>query len=445
MATYALGRLGVPISALRNAPTLSSKLLTVANSFRRQLRTKGLLNLCGEKRIIHSRLMMAKTHGTSTATFAEGDGTYLTKPVEFVRNIRINGRIDIGADAGGGTMKIGIIYATHEGTRKFIPLLVRKGGDKYDDLAALCTPNLTPFAEESSRFENIFQVLQFLIDDNEEVLLVGDYKFISSVIGHMGASSNHPCFVCDIPKENLASKGRVRSQRNNPSMSHTPLLKISPQRIVPPVLHLFLGIANKIIKNALPKYLDPNLIMQQIRMVRTIHTTAGGGLADLHDLNGSELRRFIKKGCVAKLLIATPQPQPGDVAASMDGSLRLMAIPLLQHWLEDLYPFLLDRQEWNKDRITHFQALVDEIHRTWLLTTSSPLFPKLHMLHHCVDFVKRYNFLGSASESPIESFHATYNALYDQHHLNSARNDPERLRRCLADVACAAMAAFVKL
>ena len=39
MATYVLGRLGVPISALRNAPTLSSKLLTVANSFRRQMRT----------------------------------------------------------------------------------------------------------------------------------------------------------------------------------------------------------------------------------------------------------------------------------------------------------------------------------------------------------------------------------------------------------------------
>ena len=445
MAKCVLERLDVPLSALLDASFWSIMLVTLSTSIRRQLRAADLLKLCGEKRIKAQRLLLARTHGTSTATFTTGVGTYLSRPLEFIRNIRRHGRIDIGGDAGGGTLKIGIIYQSHKGTRKFIPLVVRKGGDKYDDMAALLSPNLTTFLDESSRFKNIFEVLQFIIDADKDVLLVGDYKFISTVIGHMGASSNNPCFVCCVSKENLTLRGVGRSRRHNPSMcTHPPLLKIPYHRIVPPVLHLFLGIANKIIKKVLPNFFDQQLILEQVSSVRTIHTSFGGGVSDLFDLNGSELRKFVKNKCIAKLLLATPQPPTPDFVATLLHSVRLVAIPLLNHWLNDLYPFLLDRQVWSYDRIYQLRVLVDEIHSRWSSTTSLPPFPKLHMLHHCVDFVTKHKFLGSASESPIESFHAAYNTLYNYHHLNSSQNDPERLRRCLADVACSAMAPFVK-
>src|ERR1700761_4985694 len=39
-------------------------------------------------------------------------------------------------------------------------------------------------------------------------------------------------------------------------------------------------------------------------------------------------------------------------------------------------------------------------------------FPKLHMLHHTVDFAERYRFLGRASEAQIESYHASFNKLF---------------------------------
>ena len=446
IANWVLERLGVPVMALLTTSFWSVMLLTLSTSIRRQLRSADIFKLCCEEQIKAQRQSMATMYGTSTAAFTTGVGTYMTRPIEFVRNIRRYGRINIGGDAGGGTLKIGIIYSTHKGTRQFIPLIVRKGGDAYGDMEALLAPNLTPFLDESARFANVFEVLQSFINESEDVLLVGDCKFISTIVGHMGASSNHPCFICCVPKHMLALNGVERNRMNNQSIyDRQPLLKISPGRIVPPVLHIFLGIANKIIKDVLPKYVDQQLIIKEVGLIRTIHTSFGGGVSDLFDLNGSELKKFIKNNSISKLTPTTPLMPTTDERARLSSELGLIAMPHLDDWLKQLYPLLLDRQEWNTYRIHQLRTLVTKIHLSWTINTSLPLFPKLHMLHHCVDFVTKYNFLGSASESPIESFHASFNSLYNNHHLNSSRNDPERLRRCLADVACTAMVPFVKL
>ena len=44
------------------------------------------------------------------------------------------------------------------------------------------------------------------------------------------------------------------------------------------------------------------------------------------------------------------------------------------------------------------------------------------MLHHSVDFAERHRFLGRASEAQIESFHASFNALFHKQHRNQAGN-----------------------
>jgi hypothetical protein len=88
--------------------------------------------------------------------------------------------------------------------------------------------------------------------------------------------------------------------------------------------------------------------------------------------------------------------------------------------------------------------VVSDIHQHWRAETSIAAFPKLHMLHHAVDFAERHRFLGRASEVQIESFHAQFNDLFHKQHRNQSGNKPERLRRCLADSALRAVQPFLQ-
>jgi len=40
------------------------------------------------------------------------------------------------------------------------------------------------------------------------------------------------------------------------------------------------------------------------------------------------------------------------------------------------------------------------------------------MLKHTVEFAQRHSILGAVSESSMESFHATFNSLLNDHHFN---------------------------
>ena len=54
-------------------------------------------------------------------------------------------------------------------------------------------------------------------------------------------------------------------------------------------------------------------------------------------------------------------------------------------------------------------------------------------------FAERHRFLGRASEAQIESYHYQFKRLFHLHHLNMAHDEPERLRRCLADTTLRAV------
>ena len=66
------------------------------------------------------------------------------------------------------------------------------------------------------------------------------------------------------------------------------------------------------------------------------------------------------------------------------------------------------------------------------------------MLRHSLEFAERYRFLGRASEAQIESYHYQFKTLFNQNHLNMAHNEPERLRRCLADTTLHAVQPLVQ-
>src|SRR3954453_6464019 len=84
-------------------------------------------------------------------------------------------------------------------------------------------------------------VLQHLID-TRAAFLNGDWGFINAVLGLMSPSSTHPCPICIIGKNNLLGTSRYRNANDRHSIDHThsPLLSINPDRVVPTPLHLFL-------------------------------------------------------------------------------------------------------------------------------------------------------------------------------------------------------------
>ena len=116
-----------------------------------------------------------------------------------------------------------------------------------------------------------------------------------------------------------------------------------------------------------------------------------------------------------------------------------------QRWKrrKQLHHCLLRSDDWTAADIDAWRSVVSDIHRHWCAETSQAAFPKLHMLHHTVDFAERHRFLGRASEAQIESFHAHFNALFHKQHRNQAGDATERLRRSLADATLRAVQPFV--
>ena len=86
--------------------------------------------------------------------------------------------------------------------------------------------------------------------------ICSDLKFTSAFFGHRGASSNHPCTKCLIPKEELGTHcGEVRTLQglwsdaanDNNSIFGRSLLSIPPSQIIPPSFHLIQGIFQRIL------------------------------------------------------------------------------------------------------------------------------------------------------------------------------------------------------
>ena len=103
---------------------------------------------------------------------------------------------------------------------------------------------------------------------------------------------------------------------------------------------------------------------------------------------------------------------------------------------------MLHAEDWAASDIDAWSSVVNDIQQHWQAEVHSAPFPKLHMLRHTVDFAERHRFLGRASEAQIESFHASFNALFHRQHRNQSSNTAERLRRSLADATLRAVQPF---
>jgi hypothetical protein len=292
---------------------------------------------------------------------------------------------------------------------------------------------LTPFTGDSSHFPHIFAVLQYLIN-TRAAFLNGDWPFINGILGLMSPSATHPCPICIISFNSFTKSSRYRTPADKHSIdrTHSPLLTISPDRIVPTPLHLFLGISNRIILDAFSELFSKELVEETLEKVKTIHSAGCGGKSDIFQLNGPEIRKWLKKDCSTALRTAAGESESLTAAQKSTYS-------ILKRWLENLHDHLLHKGEWTTKQIEDWRAALEDIQQNWSSETGQTAFPKLHMLRHSLEFAERHRFLGRASEAQIESYHARFNTLFHDHHLNMAHNDAERQRRTLADTTLRAV------
>jgi hypothetical protein len=219
--------------------------------------------------------------------------------------------------------------------------------------------------------------------------------------------------------------------------THSPLLTIPSDRIVPTPLHLFLGISNRIILDAFSELFSKELVEETLEKVKTIHSAGCGGKSDIFQLNGPEIRKWIKYGCSKAL--RTSAEETGNLTTDQKSSYSV-----LKRWLENLHDHLLHKDDWEPEEIEAWRAAVDDIQQNWSAETGQTAFPKLHMLRHSLEFAERYRFLGRASEAQIESYHRTFKDLFNQQHLNSAHNESQRICRSLADTTLRAVQPFLQ-
>jgi hypothetical protein len=449
-----VNEIGVPLEAIipTSKPT-AAELIALSTSTRREIRTVSSLHIQSEHSMIQCKKQTAITHATETGTFV--NGAYITDPIRFVSVLCAQSPfLAVGGDKGDDLTKLGVTYSVrgpthfrklpngkikkrHPFIQHFAPLLVYKGDDDWEDMNTLTIPSLTPFTGDSAAFPHIFAILQHLIDTSK-AFLNGDWPFINAILGLMAPSATHPCPICIVSHKNYLHSSRYRNANDRHSLdrTHSPLLTIQPDRIVPTPLHVFLGISNRIILEAFSQLLGKEMVEETLEKVKTIHSAGCGGKSDLFDLNGTEIRKWIKKDCSA--ILRTTAEQKGYLTVDQKSTYTT-----LQRWLEKLHDHLLHKDDWESEDIEDWRATVDDIWQHWSAETHQTAFPKLHMLKHSLEFAERWRFLGRASEAQIESFHYEFKQLYHHHHLNLAHNEAERLRSCLADVALRAVQPFL--
>lgn len=292
-------RIGCPATAVvSSSSTTPSSLLHLSTSDRHRIRSVESISIPCESSIIQLKKQLASTYSTSTSAFSTG--AYISDPLALIAAVVPSSSfICIGGDTGGEYTKLGVTYLTSNNTQSFVCLLVYEGNDSWEELNKLKSSTKIKFVGGSASYPHIFAVLQHLIDTHS-AYLNGDWAFINSVLGLKSASATQPCPICTVCKNNLLASSTYRSLTSKESLhpTHPPLISIQSNRIVPTPLHLLLGIGNKIIDTGFRRLWGEEAVKSAVETIKTVHTPGCGGRSDWKDLNGPEIRKWIKKTSV---------------------------------------------------------------------------------------------------------------------------------------------------
>jgi hypothetical protein len=389
---------------------------------------------CASPAITKLEIELATSHGTATGTFKLG--AYVTDPVKPVRMLNVTDKpLVIGGDFGGGSTKLGVGYFDRNNIFHFACLVVADCKDDWEGLSSLNESGITPFVGESAGYSSIWAVLQSFIKRDPRTMLNGDWPFINAVRGLKTPSARHPCPICVIKRKMLGETAPFRLHGNNHSRKNPPLLRIDHWCIVPTPLHVFLGIANRLVDKGLTKKLGADAVAAIVSPTKTKHVPGNTGRSDFHGMNGRELTRFIKRAQHGHMSADEALTVAEAALASSSDS----TVVTMVDWMRRLRESLLVSGWLDRKKLDALSTLHDDINKNWCKVTGDKFFPKLHMLRHCAEFAEKYRFLGAVAESQIESYHAAFNLLLNRSHRNKAHQPHEAMRRALADASVRAV------
>jgi len=432
-------RLKVPKDQLyENQYTMPpNQLLQLDGSIRNQMRAIDGVKIPCENTLSKLKMELAVTHGTMTGEFLRGGlmGAYMSDPLTFLQSVSTRSQfLCIGGDAGNGVSKLGVTYTNRRGKQKFQPLLVYAGKDDWESLEKLKhepgEEPLTPFfgatrlAQLSGHSINdIWDLFQYVKDTcRKPVYLNGDMAFLLAVQGCKTASSLNPCPICIVAADKTRSDAlRLSQQLLEPaaprrpelpvgkhSKEHKSLLFFSPDEIVPLPLHILLGLCNRIISETYAELLGAEKLKAAWDSVKSTPAWKSG-VADIFGLNGPELRRWERRDIIAPIL--------NELKLSRTQRKRAEKCQL---WISGLHRHLLHARNWTDAEVSEFTSLVASMQSEWTAVTNTTVTPKVHMLTHAVEWVKRHRRLGVCSEAQIESYHARFTRIMNDHIPTSA-------------------------
>jgi hypothetical protein len=366
----------MPISELMPTTGASAaEVIGMSTANRNVIRLIPSLSIPCEQKIRSLKRQLASSHGTATGIFhhEQVTGAYLTDPLLFINTVAASSTyIAVGGDSGGEATKIGITYTNARREEEFDSLVVLTATDDWEGLNTLSHIGVTHFIGQSAAFLTIWSLFQSLVctrslpPHQQTIFFNGDWKFLNTILGLKSPSSTHPCPICLVDRSDLLSRPRNRTPSDFTfSQLRVPLFIIPADFIVPTPLHILLGLGNKIIRKVLPQLSTDEWVKEAMSEVKSTHATNGSiGRANVHELNGVELSKWIEKEFTLAFIDPT-SPSP---------------IVQLDHWLKGIYKHLLHKREWSEAEKDEFRSLVFDIQFDWRDATNTNPIPKVHML-----------------------------------------------------------------
>jgi hypothetical protein len=427
------------LAAMLTVPVPAVDMLASRMAFSPQRKLRSILRRHGSPQVLPSDYAERQLRDQLEAAYLQLEsfthlngvtcnGAYDRDPLHLIHDLCHQWqRATILVDCGGGTVKIGIalhVLAERQWQTILVPLLIYEGKDNNDGLSPFSHLPKTPFIGESSRFMNIWALLQHLVDGERVVFLCGDLKSIAAVRGQLNPPCNYPCPICSwYQHDSAGSMAKPRWADQPPYVagrdpSRTQLLRIAPDRIVPPALHLLLGLGNDMLKQMAQ-------LCPAIAAARKADKDASdpAGASEVHQLNGNQLKRFVEKRLPP--IIAELDKQAA-VTRHHGQRGHIPLVKQMAEWSQQLVELMLPASVFGQEQLAKLDSLIASITTRWTDVSALESRPKLHVLAHCSMFVKQWGALAAFGETPIERYHATFNSAI--RYCGNERHRAKRMR-----------------
>lgn len=227
------------------------------------------------------------------------------------------------------------------------------------------------------------------------------------------------------PNETLLQR-KNRATKNHQGVISSPIFPFLYNSIVPPPLHIYLGLGNQLIQLVQSELLEEKDRLDFSTYLKKNKATSqnvsgahkySAGLA----LNGGELKKVVH--CTKFF----------NFIDRIKNEEKKIYFHILLQSFQSLIPFLLSHESLDRGKLTEFTRLVIFIGEIWIRNRNT-IKPKIHMLSHCAAFAKEQQTLGVFNECAIESTHHDVHLTFENH-SNRGQNTINKERRTQSDIS----------